>query len=125
MGNSHLGLRILVLMQFLGILSSSVVSDVFNAEVLNKGSRFRCKFQIILNSANLVNLKKSRVSCTPKKPRIVSNHELEGNLNSYIVTFFIRTGRFKKAEIIPKPTTTTTTTTTTPVPKTVPSTNTD
>jgi len=113
---THLVLLFLVLIQ----IASGSEREVLQQSLQIKGKTFKCTF--FLASANSrVNLKLSKLKCTPGKPKRqkASNIELVGEVATYTVSVSIHPSKITKASMTPLPETTPSMT---PLPETTPST---
>ena len=76
--------------------------EVIKRSLKIKSKTFKCTFTMV--SANSkVNLKQSKLSCTPGKPRKqkASNVELEGKMATYTVSVSINPSKITKASMTP------------------------
>ena len=71
-----------------------------------KGKTFKCSFTMVSVNSK-VNLKQSKLSCTPGKPRKqkASDIVLEGELGTYTVSVSINPSKITKASMTPLATT--------------------
>jgi len=98
-------MRSLVLHLLLFFVKLPVISgqqDVFKTTVVTSKKTFKCIFVMILDGKS-VNLKKSKMSCAPVKPKVQKvNLKIDGELGSYNLSISINPNKIKKAEFIPK-----------------------
>jgi len=76
--------------------------DVIKTPVVAGGKTFKCTFNLVLLPSKVVNLKKSKISCSPKKPRHikVKNLKLSGKLGNYLVSITINPNKIKSVEVL-------------------------
>ena len=81
--------------------------EVIKSSLKIKGKTFKCSFTMVSVNSK-VNLKQSKLSCTPGKPRKqkASNIVLEGELGTYTVSVSINPSKITKASMTPLATTT-------------------
>merc|ERR550532_785420 len=86
--------------------------EVIKSSLKIKGKTFKCSFTMVSVNSK-VNLKQSKLSCTPGKPRKqkASDIVLEGELGTYTVSVSINPSKITKASMTPLATTTPATTT--------------
>jgi len=79
------------------------LKDVIKTPVPAPKKTFQCTFQMIVDG-EVVNLKKSKLSCSPAKPKNqkVSNLKIDGELGSYLVSININPSKIKTVEFTPK-----------------------
>jgi len=79
------------------------LKDVIKTPVPAPKKTFQCTFQMIVDG-EVVNLKKSKLSCSPAKPKNqrVSNLKIDGELGSYLVSITINPSKIKTVEFTPK-----------------------
>jgi len=77
--------------------------DIFHHRVPTSKKTFHCKFNMLVDGNN-VNLKKSKVTCRPRQPKLQKVQELkiDGELGSYLLSLSINPSNIKKAEFSPK-----------------------
>jgi len=77
------------------------LKDVIKTPVPAPKKTFQCTFQMIVDG-EVVNLKKSKLSCSPAKPKNqkVSNLKIDGELGSYLVSISINPSRIKTVGIL-------------------------
>ena len=72
--------------------------DIIKTSVTTSKKTFKCTFRMVLDGKD-VKLKKSKLSCNPKKPKRQKVQKLKicGQLGSYIVTISINPNKISKA----------------------------
>eukprot|EP00092_Neocalanus_flemingeri_P008117 GFUD01008757.1.p1 GENE.GFUD01008757.1~~GFUD01008757.1.p1 ORF type:complete len:406 (+),score=98.72 GFUD01008757.1:100-1317(+) len=77
-------------------------TDVIESTIFSGRTQFQCKFTLVLVHTNRkVNLRKSKVSCSPRRPRgqRANKVKLSGKFGTYLVSLTINPSKIKSAEI--------------------------